>query len=223
MNVKAQRFSLVAVAMFFLVTLIVLSASASTTISTNIQTDGTLSVTGLSTFLGGATTTTLTLLNGEIISNATDGVIQLGGIASTTSLTLLNGETITNATDGTITFGTTNTVLVGTASSSAIRVGDEASASTINGLVFGYCTAPSVNVAATSSATLLCASATGVVASDRIFVQATSSLPGNFAVTAASSTASAIIQIRVYNMATSTPSYAADTGINSFNFWVVRD
>src|SRR3989338_10057075 len=75
---------------------------AATTISTNISTGGTLSVTGLSTFLGGATTTTLTLLNGEVISNATDGVIQMNGIASSTSITLLNGETITNATDGTV-------------------------------------------------------------------------------------------------------------------------
>lgn len=73
-----------------------------TTLSTNIATDGTLSVTGLSTFLGGATTTTLTLLNGEVISNATDGVIQMNGIASSTSITLLNGETITNAVDGTV-------------------------------------------------------------------------------------------------------------------------
>ena len=46
--------------------------------------------------------TTITLENNEVISNATDGVIQLGGIASSTSVTLLNGETITNATDGTV-------------------------------------------------------------------------------------------------------------------------
>ena len=115
--------------------------SAATTISTNIQTDGTLSVTGnasttmfssngpsyfggtatvtvstagavtmpstlsvtgLATLLGGATTTSITLLNGEVISNATDGVVQINGIASSTSITLLNGETITNATDGVV-------------------------------------------------------------------------------------------------------------------------
>ncbi|MEK7067366.1 MAG: hypothetical protein AAB950_01000 [Patescibacteria group bacterium] len=81
---------------------VAVTVSAATTISTNINTGGTLSVTGLSTLLGGATTTTLTLLNGEVISNATDGTIQLGGVSSTTSLTLLNGETLTNATDGTI-------------------------------------------------------------------------------------------------------------------------
>jgi len=73
-----------------------------TTISTNIATDGTLSVTGLATFLGGATTTTLTLLNGAVISEATDGVVQINATASTTGITLLNGEMITNTTDGTI-------------------------------------------------------------------------------------------------------------------------
>ncbi|MDO8335190.1 MAG: hypothetical protein Q7T74_00180 [Candidatus Saccharibacteria bacterium] len=93
-----------------------MAVSASTTISTNINTGGTLTVTGVSTLTGltsmgqasstmlsahsayfGATATSsftsagvLTLTNGETISNATDGVIQLFGIASTTSLTLLN-------------------------------------------------------------------------------------------------------------------------------------
>ena len=36
-------------------------------------------ITGLATLLGGATTTSLTLLNGETITNATDGMISLGG------------------------------------------------------------------------------------------------------------------------------------------------
>ena len=113
-------------------------------------------------------------------------------------------------------------IKAGVASTSALKVGDEVSVSTINGLIFGYCTAPSLNVAATSSATLICASATGVASTDRVFVQATSSLPANFVVQAASSSATDTIQIRVFNMATSTPSGAADTGINSFNFWAVR-
>ena len=113
-------------------------------------------------------------------------------------------------------------IKAGVASTSALKVGDEVSVSTINGLIFGYCTAPSLNVAATSSATLICASATGVASTDRVFVQATSSLPANFVVQAASSSAADTIQIRVFNMATSTPSGAADTGINSFNFWAVR-
>ena len=87
--------------------------NATTTSTGAISTQSTLSVTSLATLLGGATTTILTLLNGEIISNATDGIIQLGGVASTTSITLLNGETITNATDGTITLTAATTSFSG--------------------------------------------------------------------------------------------------------------
>ena len=113
-------------------------------------------------------------------------------------------------------------ILVGTASTSALIVGDEANVSTINGLIFGYCTAASVSVTASSSSMLSCTGATGVVSTDRVFVQATSSLPLNFAVTAASSSAAGTIQIRVFNIPTSTPAAEMATGINSFNFWAVR-
>ena len=43
----------------------------------------------------------------------------------TTSLTLLNGETITNATDGEVQITATTLKLIGTASTSALIVGDE--------------------------------------------------------------------------------------------------
>lgn len=226
--IKDSRFPMMIASVVAGVLFVTMAVNASTTISTDIVTGGgvyassTAAFTGLATLYGGATTTSITLLNGEVISNATDGVVQINGIASSTSVTLLNGETITNATDGTITLGATNVVLVGTASTSAIKVGDEASVSTINGLIFGTCTAASINVAATSSGMLTCSSATGVASTDRVFVQATSSLPSNFVVTAASSSAADTIQIRVLNTATSTPSYAADTGVNTFNFWAVR-
>ncbi|MFH1255427.1 MAG: hypothetical protein V1667_03090 [bacterium] len=111
---------------------------AATTIGSNINTAGTLTATGatviygatsiggaltatstlsvasLATLLGGATTTSITLLNGETISNTTDGVISLMGIASTTSISLTNGETITNATNGAISFNDANLVTTGT-------------------------------------------------------------------------------------------------------------
>ena len=204
------------------VLLVVGGVQAATTISTNIETDGTLEVTGASTLTG-----LTTMIQASSTRFSVHGTAYFGGTATTTIdstgiITLRNDETISNATDGTITLTADNVVLVGTASTSAIKVGDEVSVSTINGLIFGYCTAPSLNVAATSSATLLCADATGVASTDRVFVQATSSLPENFVIQAASSSATDTIQTRVFNMATSTPSYAADTGINSFNFWAVR-
>ena len=196
--------------------LVVGGVQAATTISTNIETGGTLSVTGLST-LGQASSTRFSVHDTAYFGGTATSSFTAAGV-----LTLQNGETISNATNNTIAVTATNITFSGLASTSALKVGDEVSVSTINGLIFGYCTAPSLNVAATSSATLICASATGVASTDRVFVQATSSLPANFVVQAASSSATDTIQIRVFNMATSTPSYAADTGINSFNYWAVR-
>ena len=162
----------------------------------------------------------LTVIFGVLfISLVANAVTTVSG----TTITLENSETITNGTNGTITLTADVLKLVGTASTSAIMVGDEANATTINGLVSGYCTAPSVSVTATSTGTLLCASATGVVSGDRVFVTATSSLAGHFTITAASTTADGIIQIRVFNEATTTADSGTDaTGINSFWFWAVR-
>ena len=230
---------------------------------------GAFSANGLATFMGGATTTTLTLLNGEIISNGTDGVIQLGGVASTTSITLLNGETITNATDGTIaltgaltvsgvssftglsTFlgGATTTILtllngetitnatdgevqitattlklIGTASTSAIKVGDEPAAPTIEGMVFGYCSfadVTSFTASTTKYADCTATPAGALLAGDRVFVQATSSFDSMFVITAASTTGVSTINLRILN--TGLDGAADPTlGGTSINFWAVR-
>lgn len=199
--------------------------SATATISTAgvVSFPSTFSVTGLSTLLGGATTTTLTLLNGEVISNATDGVVQTNGIASSTSVTLLNGETITNATDGTITFGATNTVLVGTASSSAIKVGDEPATPTINGLVFGYCSFADVTSFTASTTQFFDCTTTpagALLTTDRVFVQATSSFDAPFIIQSASSTGVSTINLRVVNTGLGTAD--ATLGGASINFWAVR-
>lgn len=223
-RIEAKKIAIVVLSVVISFAFVSVVVNGATTISTNIVTGGTLSVTGLSTFLGGATTTTLTLLNGEVISNATDGIIQIGGIASTTSITLLNGETITNATDGTITLGATSMVLVGTASTSAIKVGDKPDTPIISGLVSGYCTFPAASIAASTTVMFACAGATGLQANDRVFVQATSSLAGNFIVQHASTTADGTIQVDIYNTgylnAVGTGSVTTD--INSLNFWAFR-
>lgn len=260
---------------------------AATTISTNISTGGTLSVTGLSSLLGGATTTQLTLLNGEIISNGTDGVIQMNGIASstsitllngatitnaavgvtqlsgiasttsltllngatitnataniilvggssdtvkipgtasTTSLTLLNGETITNATDGKITFTAATTTLIGVASTSAIQVGDEANAPTINGMVFGYCSFSDVTgfTASTTQYVDCATTPTGaLLTGDRVFVQATSSFETGYQIEAASTTGISTINLRILNNSIQTADNGTLSG-TSINFWALR-
>ena len=185
---------------------------------------GASSFTGLATLLGGATTTILTLLNGEIISNATDGVIQLGGVASTTSITLLNGETITNATDGEVQITATTLKLIGTASTSALIVGDEPAAPTINGMVFGYCSfadVTSFTASTTKYADCTTVPAGALLAGDRVFVQATSSFDSMFVITAASTTGISTINLRILN--TGLDGAADPTlGGTSINFWAVR-
>ena len=186
---------------------------------------GVSTFTGLGTLLGGATTTILTLLNGEQITNATDGVIQLDGIASTTSITLLNGETITNATNGVVAIGGASDTLkiLGTASTSALIVGDEPAAPTINGMVFGYCSFGDVNITASTTegfASCTTVPAGALLANDRVFVQATSSFQSMYVITAASTTGVSTIQLRILN----TGLGGADGTLEgtSINFWAVR-
>ena len=154
-----------------------------------------------------------------IVSMAVDATTTVSG----TTITLENGETIANGTNGTITLTADVLKLVGTASTSAIRVGDEADATLINGIASGYCTIASVSVTASSTGTTLCSGATGVVSGDRVFVMATGTIPNNFVVQAASTSADAIIQIDVLNIPTTTAdSGTDDTGIRSFWFWATR-
>ena len=243
--------------------------SAATTISTNVSTGGTLSVTGASTltgltsmiqasstrfsvhgtaYFGGTATSTfdsagnLTVIGTlgvtgvSTLTGRTDMIqasstrfsvhdtAYFGGTATTSItsagvITLTNGETIANATNGDITLTATNLVLVGTASTSAVKVGDEPNATTINGMVAGYCTFPTVTITASTTGMASCADATGVASGDRIFVQATSSLPDVFVIQAASSTATDVIQVDITNLGFTV---TEATGVNSLNFWAVR-
>ena len=141
---------------------------------------------------------------------------------SGTTVTLENGETITNGTNGDITFGATNTVIAGTASSSAIKVGDE-NVPTINGMAFGYCTIAAIDVSAATTTYAMCVQPTdaaNVISGDRIFVQATSSLPVATVITAASTTATTgTINLR-FHATTGATAIAANTV--SVWIWAVR-
>lgn len=197
---------------------------AATTISTNVSTGGTLSVTGASTLTG---LTSMVQASSTLFS--VNGTAYFGGTATSSFtsagvLTLENGETISNSTNGTITLAATNMVLVGTASTSAIRVGDEP-VPAINGMVFGYCTFTDVTLAASSTAGFATctvdSSVTGaLVAGDKVFVTATSSFESQYVITAASTTGISTIQLRILN----TGLGAADGTLSgtSVNFWAVR-
>ena len=171
--------------------------NATTTSAGAISTQSTLNVTGLATLLGGATTTTLTLLNGETITNATDGVVQV------TATTLK---------------------LIGTASTSALIVGDEPAAPTINGMVFGYCSF--ANVASFTASTTKYTNCTtepagALLVGDRVFVQATSSFDSRFVITAASTTGVSTINLRILNTGLDGTASTSLDG-TSINFWAVR-
>jgi len=178
---------------------VTMAVNASTTISTNIQTDGTLGVTGLTT-LTGASTTRISLTNNLMVN----------GMATTT------GSSGDIATQGSVT-------ILGTASTSALKVGDEPAAPTINGMVVGYCSFDDVTLAASTTAGFAncTSSVTGaLVVGDRVFVQATSSFESQYVITAASTTGISTIQLRILN----TGLGLADGTLSgtSVNFWAVR-
>jgi len=166
----------------------------------------TLGVTGLASLLGGATTTQITLGKSDTIKN------------TAASTTVISGNLQT--TGGFI--GTTAT-LSGLASTSALLVGDETAAPTINGMVFGYCSFTDVTLAASSTngfANCTTVPAGSLVAGDRVFVQATSSLKSQYIITAASTTGASTIQLRFLNTGLGT----ADGTLSgtSVNFWALR-
>lgn len=91
----------------------------------------------------------------------------------------------------------------------------------ITGVVFGFCNiANSATITASSSAYFNCTGATGVTTSHRVFVQATSSMPADFVVTAASSTAADTINLQVQNLGQQGGNRAP--GAISLNFWGIR-
>lgn len=184
-------------------------AQAATTISTSITTEGDLQVDGNSTIgsaVGDSVTANAYFTQLRIGTGSTFGHI---GTVGADELGVEGDIEI----DGTAYFD-------GLASTSALKVGDEPAASTINGLAFGYCTIPATSVLASTTSYANCTGATGVVENDRVFIQATSSLLNNFMVTAASSTATAgTITVRIFNNGSIA---GTDTGAISFNFWAAR-
>ena len=158
------------------------SVSAVTTIDLNVNTGGTLTVTGLSS-LANASTTVM----------STSGNFMVGGRATTTASSG-NIET-----QGTITVGSSGTA--------------------ITSMVSGVCGLAATTVAASSTAMGSCIGATGILSGDRVFVTATSSMQANFIVQAASSTASNIIQVNIFNTGTIAGTSAGPTALY---FWAVR-
>lgn len=155
------------------------------------------------------------------VTLVTNAVTTISG----TAVTLENGETITNSTDTVIKIGGASDTLqtLGTASTSALKVGDEA-VPTINGLSFGYCSFSDTTVTASSTNYFNCTTTptSALTTSDRIFVQATSSFDTGFVIEAASSTGVSTINVRVRNISGFLGAPDTTLGGTSLNFWAVR-
>lgn len=157
-----------------------------------------ISTGGTLTVSGASTLTGLASLDGAASTTnlSTSGAVWVGGMATTTSAGAIS-------TRGSLTVGS-----AGTAAS---------------GMVFGYCNFANVVITATTTGMITCSDATGILSGDRIFVQATTSLPTNFRILHASSTESDVIQIQLFNHSTTSADTGSDaTGTGSINFWGVR-
>lgn len=163
---------------------------AATTISTNISTAGTLSVTDQTT-LGNATSTVFTAYNAFFGTSATTTIDTAGNLS------------------------VLGTLKVGTAGTQTTRI------------VAGYCVTGSITIPATNAsstqtyANCTPSGGTSVITSgDRVFVQATSSLPYYVNLQSASSTATGgLITVGLTNHSTSTSPAAA---VYAFNFWAFQ-
>lgn len=209
---------------------------AATTISTSILTNGTLGVTGVSTF--GATASTTISAAGVLTTPSGAVALFLGG-ASTTQFTLLSGDTIKNTSassteiTGTLTTATssmsgltvTSSATLASTTATTMKVGHVGTGMTR--IVSGYCVTASISIPATNASSTQtyanCTPSGGasvITSGDRVFVQATSSLPYYIVVQSASSTASGgLITVGLTNFSTSTSPAAA---IYSFNFWAFQ-
>jgi len=171
--------------------------------------------------------------NGDVLMNGNlvvDGTSTLSDGASTTNASLsgelwVGGNATTTAAGNISTQGSvTATSFISADGGLTVGMNGSPQSETL----FGYCTiASGTTVNASSTEYLDCANATDSVGASpvdntfRVFVQATSSMPADFVITAASSTAvSGTIQVQVLN--TGMLGGNRDPGTVSLNFWAVK-
>ena len=215
----------------------ILNIGTSTATTINIgSVSGTTVIRGFLKVPAGYSLDTLTagILN---IGTTTATTINIGSVSGATAirgfLTVPAGYSFDTATAGTLNIGTTTanaitigkaavtTSIFGTASTSAVQVGG---GTLISNMVFGFCTIADTVTVASTTVYANCTGATGVSSTlgFRVFLQATSSLPGALQIHAASSTAT-VVTIGVLLLNTGLNGVAVtQTGIYSFNFWAVR-
>lgn len=233
----------------FLVTLMVVSvASASTTINTNIDTGGTLAVTGATTLSSTLAVTGVTTLTGLSTHTAgfvaqasstvvgaftTTGAVAHGSTLAVTGATTLTGLATLNGGASTTALSASNSIVVNgmatttnngnIATEGTLKI--SAAGSSIANMVHGYCTIDAATtITATTTSTVACAAtlASGTLdTSHKIFVQATTSLPANFTILAASSTSGSNIAVQIVNTGIINGETFSATPV-SLNFFGIR-
>jgi len=162
-----------------------------------------------------------TLANASTTMLSSTGNVWVNGFATTTAS---NGDI---ATQGALTVNgvstlTGNAILTTASSTGLVKVESlkvASAGSTVSGLVFGACNVADTAITASTTAFADCTGATGILANDRVFVMATSSLPGDFIIQAASSSVAATINLRIYN---SGVTGQTTTGARTLNFIGIR-
>ncbi|MBI2627908.1 MAG: hypothetical protein HYW71_00520 [Candidatus Niyogibacteria bacterium] len=182
--------------------------------------------------LGDAVGDTLTINSGTVamgnlatttVANAKHNV---WSIATSTSIIPTFTVSTISSPSGRVGIGTrapnTTFEVVGTASSTSLVVGGDSTNGTITGIISGICTFSNKTIAASTTVGVQCA-ATGVRTGDRVFVTATSSLPQNFIISSASSTAADTIGLYIYNSGqTSTTTTSSTNSNTALNFFAIR-
>lgn len=186
---KNTRFISV-LSVIFSVLFVVTVVQAATTIGSNISTDGTVSVTGL-TSLGQASSTRL-----SVFDTAYFGGSATSTFSSTGALSLISTLNVTGVTT------LTGNLILTTASSTGATALHTVKVSSVGDVLsdvqHGTCTVTIGSITASSTVMATC-TATGVTTSHRVFVTPYITNNGIFMVSA-SSTANDTIQIAVHNV-----------------------
>ena len=152
---------------------------------------------------------------GNITTSAGDITATAGALTSGTTATV--GTSLTVGTTATV---GTNLSVVGTASTTNLKVG--VIGTSLSDVVVGYCSFSNVtSFTASTTKYVDCTTSATISTSDRVFVQATSSLDTAFVIEAASSTSDSNINLRVLN--TGLDGNADETlGGTSINFLAIH-
>jgi len=189
---------------------ITVAVEAATTISTDVITGGGIYASSTAQIDGNTTLSSATL-------SSTLSVTGLTSLGKATS-TMLSGYSAYFGGSATTTISTAGSVTIPSPATFSVGGG-----TAVSNIAVGFCNLVSTSVTASSSVYAACTGATGVQSTDRVFVQATSSMGTNIIIAAASSTATDTIGLRLINTGVDGNTNAVTSdGIISINFWAAH-